>query len=132
MLVYALAAATVARMENNGIALAAGVGVGVLEAASGEKTGSGNLGTALMLVVILLGLLTQRRSGGRALDVGSLTFQSVREFRPIPTELRGPARGPLRPLRPVCALIGTVALAAPFVRGRGPRGQASRCSRSRR
>jgi branched-chain amino acid transport system permease protein len=88
ILVFALAAATVARMEHNGIALVAGMGVGVIEQAATEKTGSGNLATALMLVVILLGLLTQRTKGGRALDVGSLTFQTVREFKSIPTELR--------------------------------------------
>jgi branched-chain amino acid transport system permease protein len=81
ILVFALAAATVARMENNGIALLAGMGVGVIEQAATEKTGSGNLATALMVIVILLGLLTQRTKGGRALDVGSLTFQTVREFR---------------------------------------------------
>jgi len=116
ILVFALAAATVARMENNGVALVAGLAVGVIEQASTEYTGSGNLATALMLIVILLGLLSQRARGGRALDVGSFTFQTVREFRAIPTELRG-----LREVRiarsVLYTLIGVVVLAAPYVVG---------------
>lgn len=116
ILVFALAAATVARMENNGVALLAGMGVGVIEQAATEKTGSGNLATALMLVVILLGLLSQRARGGRALDVGSLTFQTVREFRPIPTELRELAE--VRLVRTAFyVLVGAVVLGAPYVVG---------------
>jgi branched-chain amino acid transport system permease protein len=88
VLVYALAAAVIAKMENIPVALFAGMAVGVLEQASVVKTGSNNFATAMMLVIILGALLLQRKSLSRALDAGVSTWQSVKEFRPIPTELR--------------------------------------------
>jgi branched-chain amino acid transport system permease protein len=88
VLVYALATAVIARMENIPVALFAGLGIGVLEQASVVKTGSNNFATAMMLAIILGALLLQRKSLSRAYDAGVSTWQSVKEFRPIPTELR--------------------------------------------
>jgi branched-chain amino acid transport system permease protein len=88
VLVYALAAAVVARMENIPVALFAGMAVGVIDQASVVKTGSNTFSTSLMLVLILGALLLQRKSFSRAYDAGVSTWQSVKEFRPIPTELR--------------------------------------------
>jgi branched-chain amino acid transport system permease protein len=88
-LLYALAAAMVARMERMGVAVLAGMGVGLLVSASVTKTGSGDLASALMLIVILVALLAQRKSVARALDAGTSTWEMVKSYRPIPTELRG-------------------------------------------
>src|SRR5205085_6991237 len=88
-LLYALAAALVARMERMGVAVLAGMGVGVLVSVSISRTGSGDLSTALMLFVVLGALLVfHRRALSRAEDSGVSTWEMVKSFRPVPTELR--------------------------------------------
>jgi len=52
-LLYALAAAVIARMERMGVAVVAGMAVGVIIFGSVATSGDSNLATALMLVVIL-------------------------------------------------------------------------------
>jgi branched-chain amino acid transport system permease protein len=88
-LLYALAAAMVARMERMGVAVLAGMGIGVLITASVARTGSNDLASALMLIIILVALLTQKRTVARAMDAGTSTWELVKSYRPIPTELRG-------------------------------------------
>jgi branched-chain amino acid transport system permease protein len=88
-LLYGLAAAVVAKMENVTVALMTGFGIGLLIAASILKTGASDYSYALMIVVILAGLLAQRRSRSRAVDAGASTWQTIANFRPIPLELRG-------------------------------------------
>jgi branched-chain amino acid transport system permease protein len=88
-LLYAFAAAMVARMERMGVAVVAGMGVGLLVSASVSRTGSGDVAAALMLLVILGALLAQRKSVARALDAGTSTWEMVKSYRPVPTELRG-------------------------------------------
>jgi branched-chain amino acid transport system permease protein len=87
-LLYGLAAAVVARMDRLGVALGAGAGIGLIIFASVSRTGSNNVASALMLAIILVALLAQRGSLSRAMDTGIATWQSVKAFRPIPTELR--------------------------------------------
>jgi branched-chain amino acid transport system permease protein len=113
-LLYGLAAAMVARMERIGIALIAGMGVGVIVFGSITREGDNNLASALMLVLILLALLFQRGAMSRAYDTGVSTWQAVKHFRPIPAELRNVrevviARGSLY------ALTTVVVVGAPFV-----------------
>jgi branched-chain amino acid transport system permease protein len=88
-LLYALAAAMVARMERMGVAVLAGMGIGLLVSASIARTGSGELASALMLIVIIAALLAQRKVVARAIDAGTSTWELVKQYRPIPTELRG-------------------------------------------
>ena len=88
VLLYVLAAAVVARMDNIPLALGAGMAMGVLEAGSVYKTGKNDFSSAIMLVVVLVALLLQRSKLSRAFDSGVSTWQSVKEFRTIPTELR--------------------------------------------
>jgi branched-chain amino acid transport system permease protein len=113
-LLYALAAAMVARMERMGVAVVAGMGIGVLITASVARTGSNDLASALMLVIILVALLTQRKSVARAMDAGTSTWELVKSYRPVPTELRG-----LREVNVARAvLLGVavlVAVSLPFV-----------------
>jgi branched-chain amino acid transport system permease protein len=87
-LLYGLAAAVIARMDRFGVALGAGAGIGLIIFASVSRTGSNDAASALMLVIILLALLAQRGSLSRAMDTGVSTWQAVKAFRPIPTELR--------------------------------------------
>ena len=87
-LLYGLAAAVVAGLERFGTALFAGTAIGILIFASVAKTGSNDVASALMLVVILVALLAQRGTLSRAKDSGVSTWQSVKVFRPVPAELR--------------------------------------------
>jgi branched-chain amino acid transport system permease protein len=113
-ILYGLAAAVVARMERIGLALAAGMGVGIIIFGSVARTGDDHLASAIMVLVILAALLTQRGVISRALDAGTSSWEAVKQFRPIPLELRntrevGVARGAL------LAAIAVVALGAPYV-----------------
>ncbi|TML38691.1 MAG: hypothetical protein E6G27_13480 [Actinobacteria bacterium] len=113
-LLYALAAAVFARMEFMGRALVAGMAVGIIIFGSVAKNGDNNLASALMLVVILLVLLIQRRTVTRALDSDTSSWQTVKQFRPVPLELRGLREVQTARLTLLC-LAAAVAVAAPFL-----------------
>ncbi|HEY2429637.1 MAG TPA: ABC transporter permease, partial [Acidimicrobiales bacterium] len=113
-LLYGLAAAVVARMQRIGVALAAGMGVGIIIFVSVAKTGDDNLASAIMVLVILAALLSQRSLVSRAVDSGTSTWEAVKQFRPVPTELRttrevGIARAVL------LGAVALVAIGAPYV-----------------
>ena len=113
-LLYGLAAAVVAKFENIGLALLTGLGVGLLIAGSVSKYGDYSWSNGLMLVVILVGMLVQRRSRSRAVDQNASSWQTVANFRPIPMELRAlPEVIRTRLVGLVVLLGGAVAL--PFV-----------------
>jgi branched-chain amino acid transport system permease protein len=115
-LLYGLAAAVVARMDRLGVALGAGAGIGLIIFRSVSRTGSGNVASALMLVIILVALLAQRGSLSRAMDTGVSTWQAVKAFRPIPSELRNVKE--VQTARAVLYGIGLlIAVGAPFVVG---------------
>jgi branched-chain amino acid transport system permease protein len=87
-LLFLLAAAVVARFDRMGVALAAGCASGILVFAAVQSTGSSDVATAYMFLVIIGALLFQRGSLSRAYDTGVETWRSLKEFRPVPTELR--------------------------------------------
>ncbi|HXW31892.1 MAG TPA: branched-chain amino acid ABC transporter permease, partial [Acidimicrobiales bacterium] len=87
-LLYALAAAVVARMEKFGLTLAAGMGIGVIISSSVASSGDTSIASSLMVVIILVALLTQPKRSIRALETGEGTWQTVKQYRRIPTELR--------------------------------------------
>lgn len=85
---FALAAAVLAKMESIPRCLVAGMGIGVVASATLSKTGKDSLTAAIMLIVLLVALLLQRKSLSRAQDTGASTWQTIKEFRPVPSELR--------------------------------------------
>jgi branched-chain amino acid transport system permease protein len=87
-LLYGLTAAIVARMERFGVALATGLAIGVLITSSIIRFGDDNVAAAIMLPIILVALLAQRKTMARAKSMGEGTWQTVKQFRPIPSELR--------------------------------------------
>ncbi|HEV2360282.1 MAG TPA: hypothetical protein VGS21_01130, partial [Acidimicrobiales bacterium] len=88
-LLFALAAAVVAKMERIGVALGAGMAVGILVFASVASSGGPDIASAIMLLVVLGALVaTQRGAASRAFDTGVETWQALRQFRGIPAELR--------------------------------------------
>ncbi|HUZ44129.1 MAG TPA: ABC transporter permease [Acidimicrobiales bacterium] len=86
-LLYALAAALVARMERIGLALGAGMAIGVVIFSTIGTTGDSSESEAIMLLLIIGALLFQRKGLSRAQDSGEGTWQSVRMYRPVPREL---------------------------------------------
>ena len=101
LLVKALAAAVLARMENLWIAVLAGVGIGILEQQLLFMTGSGGTTDAAIFVLILVGLLAQRRRSGREEQPGSWSLVDV--WRPFPEAYRRVAA--IRLAGPVLAFI---------------------------
>jgi branched-chain amino acid transport system permease protein len=115
-LLYALAAAVVARMERIGVALAVGTFVGIIQFGVVSRTGTSTNVGAYMLVLILVALLLQRKSQARALDAGTSSWDVVRNFRPIPAELRNlPEVNTARYL--LVAAAGAAALLLPLLVG---------------
>jgi branched-chain amino acid transport system permease protein len=89
VLLPALAAAVVARMESLPIAFAAGVGIGIMEQVVRWNTsGSPTLQNFLFLVVILAALLLQRGKLSRAEESGTSSWSATAVLKPIPDELR--------------------------------------------
>jgi branched-chain amino acid transport system permease protein len=83
-----LAAAVLARMTSIPKAAAASVGLTVLASAfQYSYPDLSALTTALFLAVIAIGLLFQRRAGGRSEESGGVTWEAVEEMRPTPKEL---------------------------------------------
>jgi branched-chain amino acid transport system permease protein len=115
-LLYGLAAAVVARMDRFGVALMTGAAIGLIIFKSVSATGSNNVASALMLGVILVALLAQRGALSRAMDTGVSTWQAVKAFRPIPTELRNVPEVVMARFV-LYALLLVVAIGTPFVIG---------------
>jgi branched-chain amino acid transport system permease protein len=88
-LLYALTAAIVARMERFSVALAAGMGIGVIITATIVSTGDDSVSSSIMLLIILVALLVQPRRTARAFNAGEGRWQTIRQYRPIPKQLRG-------------------------------------------
>ena len=115
VLLYGLAAAVIARMESLPVALAAGMGLGVLEQGA-TFTHHPDLATGLVLPVVLVALLVRRRTFVRALDSGVSSFRVLQEHRPVPVELRN-----IREVRiakgVAAAAVAGLGLGAPYLLG---------------
>jgi branched-chain amino acid transport system permease protein len=88
VLLPALAAAVVARMESLPIAVGAGIGLGILEQVIRWNSTTPSFNDLAFFVVILAALLLQRDKLSRGQDTGTSTWTAVGNARPIPTELR--------------------------------------------
>ena len=88
-LLYGLAPAVIARMQNIPVAIAAGLGIGIVDIGSFYVTRNATLSGALILPIVVFALLAQRRKLSRSEDAGVETWRQVKEFRPIPEELLG-------------------------------------------
>jgi branched-chain amino acid transport system permease protein len=87
VLLYALTAAVIARMDSFYIAAVAALCIGIIEQCMYYFSRNGQLGASLMLPILLVSMLTQRRSVSRGEDTGISTWSMAKEFRPIPPEL---------------------------------------------
>ena len=88
LLLRALAAALIGRMENLGVTFAAAIGIGVMEHSAKYATQRGTLGDAIVFAIIMAAFLVQKRAKiTRADDSGASSWSLIREVRPIPPEL---------------------------------------------
>src|SRR4051812_22326273 len=88
VLLYALAAAVIARMESFSVALVAGIAIGILEQALYYFSRNPSIASAVMLPVLLAAMLLQRKSLSRGEDSGLNTWKQASEFHRVPPELR--------------------------------------------
>ena len=89
LLLRALAAAVIGRMENLSRTFAAAVVLGMLEQAVVWHTGRTIIADAVLFFVIIGALLLQfRGSISRAVEKGQSSWQAISEVRPIPVQLR--------------------------------------------
>jgi len=87
ILLPALAAFVIARMESLPVAFGSAVGLGVLTTVVQFNVSKQSLASVVFLVVILVALLVQPRRGGRAEEVEG-SWQAVGVLKPIPDVLR--------------------------------------------
>jgi branched-chain amino acid transport system permease protein len=78
-------------MESFTTALLAGVALGVIEQTLYYFSGDPAISSALILPILLVAMLLQRGKLSRGQDTGLSTWSLVKEFRPIPPELRNVA-----------------------------------------
>jgi ABC-type branched-subunit amino acid transport system ATPase component/ABC-type branched-subunit amino acid transport system permease subunit len=110
LLLAALAAAVIARMESLPVAFGAGVGLGVLEQLVLWNSSRASATDLAFLVVILLALLLRRDKLTRAVEAGESGWLSSGVVRPVPRELRG-----LLEVRAARAAVGVVLVVAAVV-----------------
>ncbi len=116
VLLLGLATAVIARMDSLPVALLAGMFIGCVDRSAVFSTNSPSLAYASMTVVILAALLLQKGLAARAFDAGTSTWQSVKEIRPTPAELRNLPEV-VRARAVLLTVTGALILAAPFLLG---------------
>lgn len=117
LLLPALAAAVIARMENLPVAFGAGVVLGIVNSVVGFNVRQESVTDVVFLVVILLALLLQRKKAGRANDAGD-SWLSTGVLKPIPDVLkRLPEVIAGRAI--IGAIIATVLIITPLLAGPG-------------
>ncbi|HWA67742.1 MAG TPA: branched-chain amino acid ABC transporter permease/ATP-binding protein [Mycobacteriales bacterium] len=107
LLLRAMTAAVVGRMQNLPMALAGGVGLGILEQILLWNYPQSGLVEITLFVIILLALLFQRQRGGRDEEKGS--WAAVQGLRPIPHRLQQLPM--VRALAPTVAVVVVAVLA---------------------
>jgi branched-chain amino acid transport system permease protein len=90
ILIRALTAAVLGRMEKLPTIFVASLALGIIESTIIFATGEPDLADGILFVIVLAALLLQRRGAvSRVDDDQSSSWQAAREVRPIPAELAG-------------------------------------------
>ena len=114
LLLPALAAAVLARMEHLPTAFIAGVGIGVLQQVTFWTTSRSSATDVAFLLVIMGALLLQRDRLSRADDASASSWLATGETTPIPAELRSLPEV-VWARRAVMAALAIVALVVPLL-----------------
>jgi branched-chain amino acid transport system permease protein len=89
LMLRALAAAVIGRMENLTVTFFAAIGIGMIEQAVLWETGRTAAIDPVIFALVMIALIVQSRGIiSRAVERGQSTWASIREIRPIPAELR--------------------------------------------
>jgi branched-chain amino acid transport system permease protein len=88
-LVQALAAAVFGRFNRFATIALAAIGIGIVDQAMVFSRHSEGEITAVIFVIVLVGMLVTRRDRTSRVDADASTWQAIREVRPIPRELVG-------------------------------------------
>jgi branched-chain amino acid transport system permease protein len=90
LLVRALAPAVVGRMENLRTTFVSAIVLGIVDQAIFFRVSDPSIRDAVLLAVIFVALLVQRRRrGGRSEEIEASAWKELREVRPVPRELKG-------------------------------------------
>ncbi len=108
LLMRALAAAVLARMDKLSIAFAAGIGIGIVEQVVIDNTATQGVVELVLFVVVVVGMLLQRPLGGRMVE--RVSWANVQPWRPLPSELRA-----IWPVRNLGRIVGVLAVAGTAV-----------------
>jgi branched-chain amino acid transport system permease protein len=113
VLLAALGAAVIGRMERLPTTVAAAVGLGVVSGAAANAWNNPSAEPVVIAVIIAIALLLQRRTTTTRLASAAMsTWQSTREVRPVPEELRH-ERPVIAARLTLIAIITAVVLAVP-------------------
>jgi branched-chain amino acid transport system permease protein len=116
ILLPALAAAVIARMESLPVAFGAGIALGVIDLSTFYSTKDSRLSAAILLPVILIALLVQRGAFSRASEAAGASYRAVHEPKGVPVQLRG-LKEVVVGQRVVWLLVAAAALALPVLVG---------------
>ncbi|MHB8961372.1 MAG: branched-chain amino acid ABC transporter permease, partial [Candidatus Limnocylindrales bacterium] len=116
ILLPALAAAVIARMESLPVAFSAGIVLGVVELSTFYSTREARLSSAILLPVILLALVVQRGAFSRAGEAANASYRAVHEPKGVPVQLRH-LKEVVLGQRVVAVLVAVAALGLPLLVG---------------
>ena len=116
VLLFGLAIAVMAKMESMPMAFGAGLLIGAINEGVIFSTNRAAVTNAVMFGVIIAALLIQRGALSRAMEMGASSWQTVREYRSVPAELRD-LREVVLARRVLTFVVGGLALAAPWIFG---------------
>jgi branched-chain amino acid transport system permease protein len=116
VLLFGLAIAVMARMESMPLAFGSGLLIGAINEGVIFSTNRAALTNAVMFAVIIAALLIQRGALSRAMELGASSWQTVREYRPVPSELRH-LREVVMARRGLTFVVAALALSAPWIFG---------------
>lgn len=105
LLMRALAAAVLARMDRLAVAFVAGIAIGVVEQVVIDNTSTPGVVEVVLFVVVVVGMLVQRPIGARLVE--RVSWANVQPWRPLPAEMRA-----IWPVRNLGRVVGVVAAAA--------------------
>ncbi|HVM51977.1 MAG TPA: ABC transporter permease [Acidimicrobiales bacterium] len=89
LMLRAMAAAVIGRMENLTVTFFAAIGIGMIEQAVLWETGRTAAIDPVIFALVMIALVVQSRGIiSRAVERGQSTWSSIKEVRPIPPELR--------------------------------------------
>ena len=113
LLLRALTAAVVARMENLPLAVATAFGISILEASVFWTSGQNVTVDAALLVIIVVSLLVQRSRGARIEAAATSSWEATEEIRGVPAEL-APVPQVRNGIRRAVWTIGLIVVAYPW------------------